>query len=291
MKQFVLKIFGYGLIALCCANLIAFASLYALGKSSFYKPQFVENYEQRDFDYIVLGSSTGLTTLDTKLIDSITGLSGLNVSIDDTSLSSHYLMLKHFIESDNKSKRCVLTIGYGDMANATPSLSGNDYRFLPFIQRSYVQEYYKDFDTKDARIMAQSKYFPILGVGYFNAEIFYPSLLSIKNPERRNRFDDRGNYVYPTSKGIAERRDKNIQLEIRNPYLDKVVALCANNDIHLILYHPPVYGRTVVSEPLPTSFINHSSLIRNPRYYYDNIHVNKNGRRLATQALANELKP
>ncbi len=291
MKRFILKIVGYGFIAICGINLIAFASLYVLGKSSFYKPLFVANYGQQDFDYIVLGSSTGLTTLNTVLIDSITGYSGLNVSIDDTSLSSHYIMLKHFIESGKKSERCVLTVGYGDIANDMPSLSGNDYRFLPFIREPYIEEYYNNFDTEEARLLAYSKYLPFLGVSYFNAEIFYPSLLSLKNPDRRNRFDNRGNYVYPSSRRVADRADKKIQLEIRNPYFDKIVALCNQNKMQLILYHPPIYKRDIVAENVPYTFVNHSSLLESPTYFYDNIHVNKNGRRLATQAFAIELKP
>ena len=290
MKRFLLKIVGYGFIAFCCVNIIAFASLYSLRKSSFYKPLFVSNHIQQSFDYVVLGSSTGLTTLNTKQIDSITGFSGLNISIDDTSLSTHYLMLKHFIEIGKKSKRCVLALGHGDVGNDTPKLSGNDYRFLPFVNKPYVQEYYSGFETREAQILKNSTYFPFLGVSYYNAEIFYPSLMSILNPLKRNRFDSRGNYVYPVNKGAKERIRKEVQLEIKNPYLKKIERLCAENDIELILYHPPLYKRTIVPSGLSYRFINHSSILDNPDLFYDNIHVNKKGRRLASQAFAFELK-
>ena len=68
-----------------------------------YKNQFVKNgVKETEFDYVVLGSSTGLTTLDTKLIDEKMYTSGLNISMDDTSLSSHYLMLQYFLSLGKK---------------------------------------------------------------------------------------------------------------------------------------------------------------------------------------------
>ena len=84
MKQFLKSIGLYGLISFLFFNGIAFLCLFFLSKSSFYKPSFVKNgVVNNSFDYVVLGSSTGLTTLDTKLIDSVTGMKGLNISMDD----------------------------------------------------------------------------------------------------------------------------------------------------------------------------------------------------------------
>ncbi len=86
MKKFLLKIGMYGLVSFIMLNLIAWTSLYFMGKSSLYKPEYLTNrVKETQFDYVVLGSSTGLTTLNTSLIDSLSGKKGFNISIDDTS--------------------------------------------------------------------------------------------------------------------------------------------------------------------------------------------------------------
>ena len=118
MKKFIFKILVFGILFMVLANFLSYLVLFQLKKSNFYKPQFLANgVFQKNFDYVVLGSSTGLTTLDTKIIDSITGKKGLNISLDDSSLSSHYLMLQHFYKLDKKNKSLNFSsnaVGFGN---------------------------------------------------------------------------------------------------------------------------------------------------------------------------------
>ena len=108
MKLFLSKIFVYFIGIFFLLNLISFLILENLSNSEFYKPQFIKNYNERsEFDYVVLGSSLGLTTLNTKEIDKYFNYSGLNISMDDSYLNSHYLMLQHFYESNKKTKKLI----------------------------------------------------------------------------------------------------------------------------------------------------------------------------------------
>src|SRR6478609_7980852 len=108
MKRFLIQMTIYAFVVLVIINAIAFLSLYSIRRSNFYKPQFIVNgVKENEFDYVVLGSSTGLTTLDTNLIDSLTNKNGLNISMDDSGLSSHYLMLRHFYEHNRTTKYLV----------------------------------------------------------------------------------------------------------------------------------------------------------------------------------------
>ncbi|MGB4775135.1 MAG: hypothetical protein WBP45_08185, partial [Daejeonella sp.] len=134
MKRFLIKITIYALAICTTLNTTAFISLYFLRRSNFYKPQFIVNgISESELDYVVLGSSTGLTSLDTKLIDSITNKIGLNISIDDSGLASHYLMLQHFYEKNKTTKCLVLVITPWDISTPNPRLGNNDHRFLPNI--------------------------------------------------------------------------------------------------------------------------------------------------------------
>lgn len=282
MKKFLYKIFLFGLAVFLLLNIVSYLSLYFLGKSNYYKQQFVVNgVKETTFDYVVLGSSTGLTTLDTKLIDSLSNKKGLNISMDDSGLSSHYLMLKFFYDSGKQTDKLVLAVTSHDIGNKLPSISDNDYRFLPHIYNSEVYDYFQELDKTYFNVFTLSKYCPLIGVSYFNAEVFYPSLIAAMKPLHRNRFDNRGNYSYPNNSKTLKKTEKNIKeqnIQINNPYYHKIKEFCNQKDIELIVYLSPVY-KVKASFTDNVKIINHSNFLESAECFYDNIHVNGYGRK------------
>jgi hypothetical protein len=284
MRQFIYKIGFYSIIYFTFFNAISFVSLYFLKKSNFYKPEFLKNVKEKKFDYLVLGSSTGLTTLDTKYIDSITNKKGLNISLDDSALNSHFLMLEHYLALKKETKCLVLAVTPWDLADKNPKLNNNDYRFLPFISDNYVYEYFKNMETNSFKPLSFSKYFPIIGVSYYNTELFYPSIIAAIKPEKRNHFDDKGNFSYPIAGEPDEKEFENISLIINNPFFKKIEDICKKNNIKLITYFSPMYKTTIISNQ--NNFVNHSNLIQDKTMFYDNIHVNRLGRKKCSDAFA-----
>ncbi|WP_417200728.1 hypothetical protein [Bizionia sp.] len=274
------------------SSAISYGSFWALRQGSFYKPSFLERHIQTSaFDYIILGSSTGLTTLNTQVIDSVSGRHGLNLSMDDTSLSSQYLMLQHFIASGKQTPVCILAASILDYDVIDHVLSGNDYRFLPYVSRPYVYDYYNSFSGRPAGLAANSLWFPMLGVGYYNAELFYPSLVSLVQPQKRNRFDAYGNYSYPITTQVSElivsRRPKTLQF--KNPYFKKIQDLCAKYDMTLMVYIPPHKTLAVMTGTTLFPVINHSDILKDTRYFYDDFHVNRLGRQAVSLVFARVL--
>lgn len=290
MKKFLLHILVILGVSFGVANLIGVGSLWALRNSDFYKPSFLSNaIEENKFDYIILGASTGLTTLDTKAIDAEAGITGINLSMDDTGIASAVLMLKHFIAEGKSTKMVVLAPSVETYHKSETSVSDNDYRFLMYVHRDYVGSYYNSVKVPNtmSNTMAASQVFPALGVSYFNAEILYPSLLSLTQPERRNRFDARGNYTYP----VLQKRHKSVQkepmtLNFTNNHLQELEQLCAANDIRLIYYLSPMQHKKVVFESSDIEVIDHSDLIQDERQFYDKIHVNTLGRSITSRKFA-----
>lgn len=278
MKYFLIKIGIYGLICFLILNVMAYLSLFFLEKSNFYKPQFVANNNQvKHFDYVVLGSSTGLTTLDTKQIDAVTKLKGLNISMDDSALSSHFLMLQHFLATKKTTKKLVLVVTPWDLENEKERLNDNDYRFLPHIQNDYVFHYFNSLETSYFKPSTLSKYLPIVGVSYYNAELFFPSIIAAFQPNKRNRFDEKGNYSYPMNGNPTEIKNKTTLLSIKNPVLKKIQNYCTQKNIQLLLYIAPIYNTKVINKS-PFFIYNHSDFCKDKTLFYDSIHVNQLGR-------------
>lgn len=291
MRKFIIKIGIYGILSFLLLNGIAFAALFLLGKSQLYKPQFLKNgVKEIHFDYIVLGSSTGLTTLNTKAIDSVMQWNGLNLSMDDTSLSTHVLMLEYFLSLGKKTDKIFLCVTPWDLQNPVNSLNDNDYRFLTECSNPVVYKHYCTFETKGLPVLTYSKYFPFLGMSYYNNELFYPALFTAVQPKKRNRFDDKGNYTYPDNQNkIEDKKNSKVSVIIKNPAFQRMKTLCKINNIELIIYQSPLFRNEVVFPSIEDRVINHSTILPE-NMFYDQIHVTTVGRTFCTLAFCKNLK-
>lgn len=285
MKLFLKKFSILFLSFILLATVLSYAGFWALRQSDFYKPSFLANaVNQEEFDYIILGASNGLTTLNTTVIDSMLVTEGINLSMDDTAVSSQYLMLQHFLAEGKRTKYCILASSPYSFDFKSNAINDNDYRFLMYANRSYVSDYYKQFSSRRARLMYHSKWIPALGMSYYNAELFYPSLISLVNPKKRNRFDEKGNYGYPFVKTKAEAITDFEAVEIRfsNNFVKKIKTLCDANAIELIFYISPIQAKEAVINVSGYHVINHSNELRNTKYFNDEIHVNALGRKASS---------
>lgn len=287
MKKFFYKISIYGIICIALLNIISFTGLHFLKKSNFYKPSFlINNFSNKtEFDYFVLGSSRGLTTLNTKTIDSCLHTNGINLSMDDTDLKTHVLMFKHFINNSYHSKYCILTLDIENFIITDTELGNNDYRFFTYADRTYVNQHFRKYEVTAMKPLTNAAIFPFLSYSYFNLELWPPSIIGAMKPNYRNRFDNKGNYAYPdlNPKSYINNFDL-IQKEISNPLILEINKLALKNDIELILYIAPYKKKEVciTSNKISNLIINHSKSINQNQLFYDNIHVNKSGRKTAT---------
>lgn len=292
MKRFVHKIGLYAMVLMVISNSIAWLSLYLIGNSSLYKPQFIKNsVKEMHFDYVVMGSSTGLTTIDTKLLDEKLQTTGLNCSIDDSSLTTQYLMLQYFLSLGKKTKKIILCVTPWDLESKQEKIGSNDYRFLSEIHNDFVYNHFERFEEGNLKLLTYSKYLPALGVSYYNNELFYPSIYAAIFPNKRNRFDEKGNYTYPSSTNdLKSEAIKEHHVSIINPSFYKFIQFCNFHSIEVVLYQSPLHQTKVVyPKDIGIQIINHSRFLSD-LLLYDEIHVNAEGRRTCTLALVNELK-
>lgn len=276
------------------AYAIAEFSFWSLRRGNFYKPSFVENaIKEKEVDYIILGASTALTGIDTKLLDSLTGLKGYNLAIDDTGLPNHYLMLVHFLETGHTTKKVILAPTESSLTQQA-DLGNNDYRFLMYHRKSYIQDYYTELELNSHQfpVLSSTTYFPFLGISYYNVELFFPSLVSSIQPFKKNRFDERGNYKYPSiifKTGLKKTDVVNVDFD--HQYLKRIQELCKKNQIELYIYLPPIYLKKLTWQWQSTDLeiIDFTSLFKSNHFFYDRLHLNPEGNKIATEELAKTL--
>lgn len=294
MKQFLKHIALLFVVFFGIATLLSLGSLWSLRNSNFYKPSFLaKSVSEKNFDYIILGSSVGLTTLDTKLIDSINNTVGVNLSMDDTGMSSHYLMLQHFLAEGKKTKYSILAPGIAALENKNATFGDNDYRFLMYVNRDYVYDYYRNgaSNSSAARVSFISEWLPFVSISYYNTELFFPSLITLFQPKKRNRFDEKGNYTYPKrNKNFQSKSLKTEKLTFDHPYLKKIETLCTANNIQLIYYFAPMRTDRIEYANPDFPVINNSEVLTDDVFFYDDIHVNFIGRRTISKLFADKFQ-
>lgn len=289
MKKFLTQVAVYLAVIVFLGSVISWVAGYFLANSYFYKPDFIVNYlpPASHFNYVLAGSSRGLTTINTVEVDDKLGLKGFNLSMDDTGLPSQFLMIQHYFESGNSADYCVLTLDLGHMEESEKKLSDNDYRFVSYSDRPYVQEHYQTYEKGIIRPLAISRYLPVFAFSQYNMELFWPAGLAMLMPRYTNRFDLNGNYSYPETQLVPDRSDiewSKIEKTIQNPILEDLKSYLTSKNCKLVLYIAPYFGTDVsIREPIGYSVINHSAALRTPDYFFDKDHVNNLGKVKSTE--------
>jgi hypothetical protein len=261
-------------------------------KSNIYKSTYVYNkLSNATLDYVVLGSSRGLTTLNTNKIDSILGLTGFNASTDGGGIATNWLMLKHLIHCNVKFKYCILVLDDMGIEDNTYQFSKNTYRFIPFFNYDHIQnEIIKFEDCREKFNFSASRFYPGFSVFENNKVILPTAIKSLFNPDQRNRFDKNGNYIYPFNNKLDKMYvNDTITYRKYGQVYHGFENLCKKNNINLITYIAPLQEHHL-NVPHKSHLINHSSLFNNSKYFYDHLHVNSIGRDKATDSFILKFK-
>ena len=301
MKKFLRYTFTLLLVAFLLAEGIGFFLMHRLAHSNFYKTTVANRQSGAQYNYVVVGSSRALTTINTVQLDAMLSTSGYNFSIDDTGIETHYLMLQHLKACGIRYKTLVLAVDIAAAVGAkspAPSLAinDNDHRFLPFINRTYVHQYFAARKAHGGRLYTINRALPFVGLGYFNVELLWPAVMATLQPSRYYRSDSSGNFSYPSNTNankLALRSSDTVVLQYKNVHLQNIRDFCESNGIQLVMYYSPTQGR--VLSPTPPQvwlanerFLNYCSTIGDADMFYDAQHVNSKGREKMTRLLAQD---
>jgi hypothetical protein len=203
------------------------------------------------------------------------------------------MMLEHFIASGLKTKRCIISID--KHIQTDDEFSMNEFYFLPFIDKDYVYNSFKSREHGYFKVRTYSRYFPILGLAYYNQQLFFSSLISTVKPHYRHHFDKKGNSGYPVAVAPFVQNPKTCDTIVYlNASFRNIEKICKEHGIQLIWYLPPHWDNSLIDNDLCEGriIINNRRLFENveTKYMHDAVHVNVIGREIATIALCDSLR-
>lgn len=276
------------------------------------KPSYIINLKNRQFDYVVGGSSRVHNNFNTLLFDSVVKKNGFNIGFEGSTLVENYLTLYLFLKNNNKTKAYLLQLEDRTLSykNSIENKTFHNYLFLPYLGDWQVDEAFKN-SVPLYKFMLW-KYIPFFKYAEYNK---YYSVKKIIRPAKPEKWliENKGyeELQKDCKEGFPHKEYKSITDPISVDsvnlyYLDKIRLLCKTSQIDLILYSSPIYLKSYQSY---TSQNLHSELLKyvnkyqllycnfmtDPLFaadslYLDEVHLNAKGTDIFTAHLAHHLK-
>ena len=210
------------------------------------KKQWILAQQGGSYDYAVLGSSRAFGAFDMNLLDSLTGLNGINLGANGSGFKDNYLVLCLFLKS-NKINKLYLQV---DMASLNSKTSFSNefhaFTFMPFWEEEEVRKVLKEeihiLNNPIGSFAPQWRYF------YFNKyfspkEVMRRIQLSKTNRDFFTPFKGgiTGEYIAPKKGGIKTYQiPKTVDPSDWN-YLMKILTKSESAGIEMILFAAPRY--------------------------------------------------
>ena len=288
MNPFIKRIFMILLTAFVVLMAVSFCLLLSFRNSNFYKSTYAFRNQHSTYDFIILGSSRGLTSINTRLLGQGLRQKGFNFSMDDSHIGTHELMLRHLLK--NEIRFDTLFLVFENSLESVSSLSSNDYRFLPFIHTQYVRSYFRSLSSEE--VYTAGDLFPFLPLAYYNIELTAPSVLALARPDFKYRFDEWGDYSYPVhGKSVLEESVTDVHLNLNNRQLKNIRAICDLKNIVLIILITPSYHTyfKLSGDLEDYNVLDISGTLGGSMYFYDRLHLNQIGKEKLTNILIEQL--
>lgn len=282
--------------------LLDYGFSYVYKRGDYTKIQWLYNMQNQQFDYAVHGSSRAYTTIDIKEIESQTGLKGMNIAVDGSTITDQYLMLKIFLENNNDIDHLYLQVD--PWAADIEEIS--DFaipKFFPYLKNEVVFNHFKQFGPK----WYAYRYIPFLRYAEYNTIWGIHQLLNESFNIMPQDFDSYGSYFYTEEKyrGETELQEMSFDLDGNYKFLKQIIDLCDKHDVDITLFTSPVaniqldksyYENMKAFETAMTAegvvYVNYGDLFKNNTHYFtDEIHLNKYGVSEFTNSLLKVIKP
>ena len=248
--------------------------------------------KDKEFDYLVLGSSRAYGSLDISLLDSIIDKKGINLGLNGSGFTENFITLKLFLKNGNKVDSVFLQVDpYSLMSDSSFSNSFHSYAYLPYWD---VDKEIENVLHENIPLLKDWPFYPAL-LSYFIYNNYYSPYNIYKGLKNKGEFCSKGFDCYNGNKIFDTLpKDQNIigdEIFIVPDskdifYYNKILDLAKENNIEVISYMAPTLDTFSNFETVNIlkniSYISSNSKIWDPNLFSDATHVNRFGRDLFT---------
>ena len=269
------------------------------------KQIWILNKSNRHFNLAFIGSSRVYTCINIDTVETKTGKSAINLGCDGASVMENYVILKQFLKAGNKIDSLYLQLDKSALIdmNKAYSYPFHDYLFLNKLNEGEIEEavvrckgYLK---YSFWRFLPYFKYAEFNN--FYNLKIFFPFFnKKPAKPEFDSITGSRLIDLQMPDSLLVKKNEKSFYedglavSETSILYINKILALCKDNNIKCTFFKVPMYNNynakyssSRISEIFLIKFSKEHNcrfidfqkleLAANINFFKDYTHLNKNG--------------
>ena len=319
MKNILLRLSLF--FSICLVILIAYGFLCEwFFKQEKFLPSDSRRYwamkqKNQEFDYVVLGSSRAEGAFDMAMLDSLTGLKGINIGSNGSGFVDNYLVLTRFIENKNKFKYLFLQT---DIYSLDPTRSFSNafhvYNFIPYWKSPVFKDAISHYlDNTDQKMFSLAPW-----MRFYKYNKYYSPLQMVsrfRSAKKKNKRLDQQikstaafpkNYMIDSTLFFKSKGSKKITVDSFDlKYLVKIFEFAKANGVRVICFTAPdyhyqseVYSNYQETSAFLVSFLKqkgiqylpaNDSIKKDIEHFKDPGHLNDYGRYLHTNSFSKRI--
>jgi len=194
---------------------------------------------------LVLGPCEPLWMVSPEILTKKTGLTSYNLANSHSDFADNYLHLQLYLQNNEVPKYLLLFVTPESFDTAYNTF--HSYRFAPFLDQEEVKETVSECDPA---YYSWGKV-PFLKYGYYSHETFFRALQGWKHYLSGKEKPYYADGFEPPAKIVWDNHHENLKKAypkgysftwsaLREKYLKKILALCREKNIEVILYESPI---------------------------------------------------
>ena len=237
------------------------------------------------YDYLVLGSSRTLNTVDPFQIEVLTKKHGINLGLQDAKPFDLKLFVKRLIK---KNITHTLYIQIDDSWNINEAGEKSTVNWLPYLNEEAI---WKEFEKLDDKKYFYYKNIPFYKYAHYDSEIGIRDFCKGLTQQKLSTIKDRGFIpLYEVLKTSERDREYPFTLQDEfNIHIKEIITLCKENGVSVFFFTAPIYkadgNHSILLKYLP-NYYDFTNLISDPEYFYAGRHLNAKGAKLFTEKLS-----
>ncbi len=244
---------------ICCLFLLQFFFSFGVKHNLNIKSSYVSSHKI-NADILVMGPCEPLWMVAPEVVTKKTNLSCYNLANSHSDFADNYLHLHLYLQNNKAPKYMLLFV--------TPeSFDTNyntfySYRFSSFLNDTIVANTVKECDKDFYRYTS----FPFMKYGYYSHQTFFNALQGWKHYFTKKTLPYYADGFEPPAKIVWDNHYENLKKKypkgysfawdtLREKYLYKLLWLCKEHHIKVVMYESPILWETAKNQPNRQDFM------------------------------------
>lgn len=250
-------------------------------------------------EIVILGSSRGARNIIASEIEKKTGHTAYNLAYPGSDIEFHEFITRTLLKFNKPPKVILLSVDYPTAFLPDSILNFRLERLYPLVKYNYIND---ELVARDEKNKIMSNLFVLSRMNKSNLDIRQKQFTALDtlyaDGSMPISFQKEGEDW--TASTAIKRYDSSNELEVKINCFKKILKMCKEKNIKLIIVQPPLFDpmdrefserlKQLTHNEIPFfGYNNQNPIYKNKDYYYDRTHLNRKGAMIFTDEIVNYL--